>query len=265
MMRNYILSLRLWLRCSVVLLTLFSAVALAHTSLKTSVPADGQTVSAVPQISVEFGAPIRLMAFELTDSGGTVIPTGFSRSPVKQSHFEIALSTPLPKTTYKVSWMAIGDDGHKIDGSYSFTLDPNLKAPIQSVKPLDKPVQFTGLDLEAAKVVLAFHKALKDGDKPTVKRILADDVIIFEGGGVERSEAEYEHHHMSADMAYLKDMSIETIEHHVQVSGNTAVSLSRSKVTGTYKGKAIDREGMETITLLKKNDQWLISHIHWSN
>lgn len=265
MMRNYRLSLRLWLRCSVVLLTLFSTVTVAHTSLKTSVPADGQIVSAVPKISVEFGAPIRLMALELTNSGGTVIPTGFSRSPAKQSRFEIALTASLPSSTYKVSWMAMGDDGHKIDGSFGFTLDLNSKAPIQSAKPLDKPVQFSGMDLEAAKVVLAFHKALKDGDKEIVKRILADDVVIFEGGGVERSEAEYEHHHMSADMAYLKEMSIETIEHHVQVSGNAALSLSRSKVTGTYKGKTIDREGMETITLLKKNDQWLISHIHWSN
>lgn len=256
---------RLFVPFSVVLMTLFSAVTVAHTSLKTSTPTDGQTVATVRQISVEFGAPLRLMALELTNSGGTVIPTGFSRSSVKQSRFEIALSAPLPGSTYIVSWMAMGDDGHKIDGSFSFILDPNVKAPLNSTKPLDAPVRFTGMDLDAAKVVLAFHKALKDGDKLTVKQVLADDVMIFEGGRVERSEAEYEHHHMSADMAYLKEMSIETIEHHVQVSGNTAVSLSRSKVTGTYKGKAIDREGMETITMLKNNDQWLISHIHWSN
>ena len=40
----------------------------AHTSLKSSVPADGQVVPDVRQISVEFGAAIRLMAFTLTDA-----------------------------------------------------------------------------------------------------------------------------------------------------------------------------------------------------
>lgn len=250
---------------TIVCVGLFSTMTFAHTSLKSSVPADGQVVPDVRQISVEFGASIRLMAFTLTDAAGNTIPTDFARSSTKQSRFDIGVGTPLPNTSYSVRWMAMGDDGHKIDGNFRFVVDPTASATAHVAAQDDKPVLLTGMELDAAKAVLQFHKALKDGDKATVKRLLADNVMIFEGGGVERSEAEYEQHHMSADMAYLKEMSIKTLEHHVKVSGNSAVSLSRSKVTGTYKGKTVDHEGMETITLNKQDDEWLITHIHWSN
>jgi methionine-rich copper-binding protein CopC/ketosteroid isomerase-like protein len=244
---------------------LFSATAFAHTSLKSSVPADGQTVPEVRQISVEFGAAIRLMAFTLTDASGNTIPTDFARTSINQSRFDIGVGTQLSHASYRIAWMAMGDDGHKIDGTFRFTVDPTASATAHIAAQEDKPVLWSGMELDAAKAVLQFHKALKDGDKATVKRLLADKVMIFEGGGVERSEAEYEHHHMSADMAYLKEMSVKTLEHHVTVSGTSAVSLSRSKVNGTYKGKIVDREGMETITLQKQDDAWLITHIHWSN
>lgn len=250
---------------TIVCVGLFSATAFAHTSLKSSVPADGQTVPEVRQISVEFGAAIRLMAFTLTDASGNTIPTDFARTSINQSRFDIGVGTQLSHTSYRIAWMAMGDDGHKIDGTFRFTVDPTASATAHIAAQEDKPVLWSGMELDAAKAVLQFHKALKNGDKATVKRLLADKVMIFEGGGVERSEAEYEHHHMSADMAYLKEMSVKTLEHHVTVSGTSAVSLSRSKVNGTYKGKIVDREGMETITLQKQDDAWLITHIHWSN
>jgi ketosteroid isomerase-like protein len=44
-----------------------------------------------------------------------------------------------------------------------------------------------------------------------------------------------------------------------------AISIARSSVKGTYKDKNVDRIGNETITLMKSNDTWKITHIHWSN
>ena len=69
---------------------------------------------------------------------------------------------------------------------------------------------------------------------------------------------------MAADMAFLKEMSIEPLEHHVQVQGDSALSLARSKVSGQFKGKTIAHTGMETITLQHRNGSWQITHIHWS-
>ena len=41
-------------------------------------------------------------------------------------------------------------------------------------------------------VVNAFHAALKRGDATAALNLMAEDVVIFESGGVERNRAEYE-------------------------------------------------------------------------
>ena len=124
---------------------------------------------------------------------------------------------------------------------------------------------FSGLETPAGKTVLAFHKALETGDAQTARSLLADDVLILEGKGVERSAKEYASHHMLSDMKYLKAMAIESIEHHVKQYDVIATSISRSSVKGTYKDKSVNRVGNETITLEKQDDKWKIKHIHWSN
>ncbi len=128
-----------------------------------------------------------------------------------------------------------------------------------------KASMFTGTETTAAKTVLAFHKALETGDVETARNLLVDNVLIFEGQGVERSAKEYASHHMLSDIKYLQAMQIDLIEHHVHEYDGIATSFSRSQLTGTYKGKSIDRASNETITLIKRDSQWKISHIHWSN
>ena len=94
--------------------------------------------------------------------------------------------------------------------------------------------------------------------------MLADDVIIFEGGGIERSAEEYANHHMLSDMKYLAAIESKKLEHQVFISGDMAYSISRSKTSGTYKDKKVDYTGMETMTLKSTDSGWKITHIHWS-
>lgn len=126
------------------------------------------------------------------------------------------------------------------------------------------PAVMQGTETAAAQVVRSFHQALKSGDKQQARALLADDVTIYEGGSVERSADEYQQHHMGADMAYLAQMQVTTLEHQVKINGDTAISISRSHTKGTYKGKARDHQGMETIILQQQQGQWKIKHIHWS-
>jgi ketosteroid isomerase-like protein len=128
-----------------------------------------------------------------------------------------------------------------------------------------KTEMFTGVDSPAGKVVMQFHLALRTSDKITARKLLADNVLIFEGGGVDRSADEYAHHHMLSDMKYLAAMKSEPLEHNVKIMGNSAVSMSRSKTMGTYKGKELKYEGMETMVLEKQKGEWKIVRIHWSN
>ena len=125
---------------------------------------------------------------------------------------------------------------------------------------------YSGLDSDAARVVEQFHESLKAGDTTSAKYLLASNVLIFEGGGVERSAVEYGNHHMKADMMFLKDLQIELLERHVQEYGNTAVAISRSRSSGIFKDKSVDSQSMETLVLEKQpTGDWKIVHIHWSN
>jgi len=128
-----------------------------------------------------------------------------------------------------------------------------------------KHQRFIGIESPAGKVVRQFHQALKTSDKVTARRLLADEVMIFEGGGVERSADEYAQHHMLSDMKYIAAINSELLEHNVKVIGDSAVSMSRSNTSGTYNGKALNYQSMETMILEKQLGDWKIIHIHWSN
>lgn len=118
---------------------------------------------------------------------------------------------------------------------------------------------------EAAKAVDAFHAALAKGDGATAAALLAEDVLIYEGGHAERSRAEYASHHAGADAAYAAAVPSKLTHRNGFVDGNTAWIVSESRATGTYKDKPVDRVTTETMILRKTAEGWRIAHIHWSS
>jgi len=118
---------------------------------------------------------------------------------------------------------------------------------------------------EAAATVDAFHAALRRGDAGAAAGLLADDALIFEAGGVERSKAEYASHHLAADAAFTQAVPSVLTRRTGDAAGNTAWIASEGRITGTYKGKAIDRVTAETMVLRRIGRGWKIVHIHWSS
>jgi len=118
---------------------------------------------------------------------------------------------------------------------------------------------------DAAKVVDAFHAALKRNDPTAALALLADDALIFEGGYVERSKSEYASHHAGADAAYEAAVSSTLARRSGFADNVTAWIASESRATGRYKDKAVDRLSTESVILRKTADGWRIVHIHWSS
>ncbi|WP_323844306.1 YybH family protein [Microbulbifer magnicolonia] len=127
------------------------------------------------------------------------------------------------------------------------------------------PEMFSGLETGAGKAVQMFHRALREGDQQSVLNALADAVVIFEGGGVERSAQEYAGHHLPADIAFLQQMKINQQELQVREVGDLAYAYGRSRLQGDYKDKALDLQSMETLVLKRSGGEWKIVHVHWSN
>ncbi len=107
------------------LLWLCSSLLYAHTELKQATPADGAVVNHAPAtLELAFSEPVQLLKLSVVDGAGVVVATGFKAAADSLKTFTITLPM-LPPATYKASWTLVGKDGHRVEGTLGFTVDPN--------------------------------------------------------------------------------------------------------------------------------------------
>ncbi|KIC09044.1 copper resistance protein CopC [Leisingera sp. ANG-M1] len=101
----------------------FASVALAHSQVDTTTPADGAQVAGVPsEITFDFADEIRLTRVEAShqDSAPAVLDLGGQKS------FSRSFSFPFQgagKGTYRIEWRGLGIDGHPMQGEFQFTVE----------------------------------------------------------------------------------------------------------------------------------------------
>jgi ketosteroid isomerase-like protein len=117
----------------------------------------------------------------------------------------------------------------------------------------------------AADIVDAFHAALKRGDTVAAAALLAEDALIFEEGGAERSKAEYAAHHLPSDAQFSRSVSSVVSRRAGHSQGALAWIATEGRTTGSYKGKPVDLSTAETMVLRRSDGTWKIVHIHWSS
>lgn len=117
----------------------------------------------------------------------------------------------------------------------------------------------------AEDVVNGFHAALTRGDTAAALALMAEDVVVFESGGVEQNRTEYAAHHVEADAAFSAAVARKLVSREVGQAGNMAWVMSIEQVTGTYRDRPINSRSVETMILRQVDGQWRIAHIHWSS
>lgn len=117
----------------------------------------------------------------------------------------------------------------------------------------------------AAATVDEFHAALDRGDTEAALAMLADDALIFEQGGAERSRAEYAAHHLSADAAFSQAVPAVRTRRAGHAAASLAWIATEGRTTGTFHGRPVDRVTTETMILRRVRGNWKIVHIHWSS
>jgi ketosteroid isomerase-like protein len=117
----------------------------------------------------------------------------------------------------------------------------------------------------AAAAVDSFHAALRRGNTKAAADLLAEDALIFESGGVERSKAEYATHHLPADSDFSRSVTAAVSRRSGASDGQFAWVATEGRTTGTYKGKPVDLLTTETMVLRRAGASWKIVHIHWSS
>lgn len=117
---------------------------------------------------------------------------------------------------------------------------------------------------EAAAVVDEFQKLLAQGKTREASALLDPNVLIFEGGGVERSRAEYASHHLKSDAAFLKSATVAVRSRAGNVVGDLAWIATESQLK-TDGAKPLDLMTTETMVLKRMPEGWRVTHIHWSS
>jgi methionine-rich copper-binding protein CopC len=102
-----------------------AATAFAHTALTEATPGDGAMMKQGPaHINLTFNGPVKLVKLELMGVGHEM-PTNFESNSEAKNAFMI--ETPgMHPGAFTVNWAVIGEDGHTVADSYSFTVDPSI-------------------------------------------------------------------------------------------------------------------------------------------
>jgi copper resistance protein C len=120
---------------ALLVLAIFSGLE-AHTALRTSTPADGETLTALPpSVRLEFTAAVDGSATEvrLVDSAESARELELRFDEAAPMVLEALLPSDLTSGAYQVSWRTLAADGHPVNGSFAFNLD--LPAPPPAPAP----------------------------------------------------------------------------------------------------------------------------------
>lgn len=108
-------------------LGLLSSSVSAYTGLSQSQPADGSVHQQSPaNLELKFSESVRLLRMEVSrdlSSGREAIETDFRPGASASSDFGL----PLPELSvgsYKVNWTVMGADGHVVQGTLGFVINP---------------------------------------------------------------------------------------------------------------------------------------------
>ena len=151
----------------------------------------------------------------------------------------------------------VSGDGHDHDHDHSAGQD-ELSPPTE-----DSPGFAQHAELPAKQVVAEFSQALQASQVARVSELLDPNVLIVEGGGIERSLQQYAAHHMKADMKYLSGKKVSVLERQAWEVGDAAYVVTRSTLQGSAEADAVVMS--ETMVLRRIDGLWKIAHIHWSN
>ena len=117
----------------------------------------------------------------------------------------------------------------------------------------------------AAQALTSFYAALTSGDKIAAASVLADDVLIFESGYVERSKSEYLKSHLDEDIDFAKATHRILLRQSEKVSRALAIIESETETAGRFHDKDVHFFGTETAVLVLSNGRWVLQHMHWSS
>ncbi|ATW03721.1 MULTISPECIES: YybH family protein [Sphingomonadaceae] len=112
----------------------------------------------------------------------------------------------------------------------------------------------------------AYRSGIESLDDTNMPRLFTDDALVFENGKAEGSFSNYLAHHLSPELKEFESFTFnnETID--ISVIGETAIAWETYTYTIVLKdGRIIERQGVATAVLVKRDESWKIAQYHSSS
>ena len=128
-------------------LVLLSNLVSAHSGLENSTPANGAMLNQLPEsVELEFSLPVKLVKLKVIEQSGKLVKVTSAPSKEFKSNFSIELPE-LEAGKYKVIWVTMGKDAHKMKGEFTFLLDTSDMEKMTHMSDMKKmPVNADGHD-----------------------------------------------------------------------------------------------------------------------
>ena len=129
----------------VLLFLLVSGRAEAHTVLKESAPADGQSLNeTISGLTLVFSTKVeQVRSLTISNASGETVEASGIR--IEEDVVEVTFHDPLPNEAYTANWEIIGADGHPMTGSMSFAIEaPESQEPLEEQSVPNEETSTTG-------------------------------------------------------------------------------------------------------------------------
>lgn len=139
MLRSFLIAM------TITLAMLIAPSALAHTNLKSTTPAHGETVNTpLTEIILTYSGQIE---------EGSLFKLSSSNKEIELENIHVAngvmtgtVAEPLPNGEYTVKWDSISEDGHPLNGMFSFTVNIAQEDTIEDTSVEETNEETTNID-----------------------------------------------------------------------------------------------------------------------
>lgn len=104
------------------ILVFVTSIGWAHPPVNSTSPDHNAVLNKVPaNVTMTFAAPARVMKIVIVRTNGDTVQETRVEVPTRDMVTEIELTPEMEGVgTYTIQWRALGDDGHVLDGEWTF-------------------------------------------------------------------------------------------------------------------------------------------------
>lgn len=133
------------------------------------------------------------------------------------------------------------------------------------VLTLATPLSAQDPESQVRAAVESYNRALVTRDLPTLKALLAPDIVLYEHSVKNIGLDDVWDRHLRPEVEAFQNTKAEFTDVKYWVVPGMALVTRQYAITATMNGRPIDARGNETMVWMLRDGAWRVTHIHYSH